>query len=129
MVNLHTLPEEVKSFTNQNLITETQLIQILPLQIDLHFQPWLTTDQVRLLCAMDMVRDRVPGNVWLSFWFFAEAFRNIQKILRVFPDIPENTFRKTHKMCIARTWKCDISSSVMDQIFCETFFSENREGL
>ena len=59
-INLHTLPDEVKSFTNQNMITETQLIQILPLQINLYFQPWLTTDQIRLLCARDMVRDRVP---------------------------------------------------------------------
>ena len=60
-INLHELPDKVKDFTNQNLITETQLIQILPLQIDLHFQPWLTTDQIRLKCANELVKNCLPG--------------------------------------------------------------------
>jgi hypothetical protein len=50
-INLHKLPDKAKGFVNQNLITETQLIQILPLSINLHFSEWLTTDQVRMKCA------------------------------------------------------------------------------
>ena len=59
-INLHELPDEVKKLTTQNLITETQLREILPLQLELYFSPWLTTDQVRLLCARDVV-SRMPS--------------------------------------------------------------------
>jgi hypothetical protein len=38
------------------LLTKAQATEILPLQIDSHFRPWLTTDDVRLKCAEDMVR-------------------------------------------------------------------------
>jgi hypothetical protein len=50
-INLHTLPEGVKNFVTQNLITERQLVDILPLSLELHFSPWLTTDQIRMKCA------------------------------------------------------------------------------
>jgi hypothetical protein len=50
-IKLHEFPDRIKEFINQNLITETQLIQILPLSINLYFSPWLTTDQVRMKCA------------------------------------------------------------------------------
>lgn len=60
-INLHELPNEVKKYANQNLITETQLIQILPLQIDLHFQEWLTTDQIRMKCSKELIKNCLPG--------------------------------------------------------------------
>ncbi len=60
-INLHELPDEVKDFVSKNLITEAQLTEILPLSVDLHFQSWLTTDQVRLKCAEDLIRDCLPG--------------------------------------------------------------------
>ena len=50
-INLHELPDEVKKYATQNLISERQLVDILPLQLELHFSPWLTTDQVRMKCA------------------------------------------------------------------------------
>ena len=55
-INLHELPERVKDFVNQNLITERQLVDILPLSLELHFSEWLTTDQVRMKCAEDLIR-------------------------------------------------------------------------
>lgn len=58
-INLHNFPEEVKKFVTQGLVSERQLVEILPLSLELHFSPWLTTDQVRLLCARDMV-SRIP---------------------------------------------------------------------
>lgn len=61
LINLHKLPDTIKDFTNQDLITETQLIQILPLQIDLYFQPWLTTDEIRLKCARELVKYCLSG--------------------------------------------------------------------
>ena len=55
-INLHELPEGVKNFVTQNLITERQLVDILPLSLELHFSEWLTTDQVRMKCAEDLIR-------------------------------------------------------------------------
>ena len=55
-INLHKLPDKVKEFTTQGLVTERQLVDILPLQLELYFSPWLTTDQVRMKCAEDLIR-------------------------------------------------------------------------
>ena len=60
-INLHELPDKVKDFVSRNLITEAQLTEILPLSVDLHFHPWLTTDQIRMKCAEDLIRDCLPG--------------------------------------------------------------------
>ena len=57
-INLHGLPDEVKGFTTQNLISERQLIDILPLSLEWYFQPWLTTDQIRMKCAEDLISIR-----------------------------------------------------------------------
>jgi len=44
-LKLHELPDHVKEFTNQGLLTETHLIEISKIQIDLYFIPWLITEQ------------------------------------------------------------------------------------
>jgi len=44
-LRLHTLPEKVKSFIHQGSLTETHLIQIIEIYIDVYFSPWLTTEQ------------------------------------------------------------------------------------
>ena len=36
-INLHKLPDKVKEFTTQGLVTERQLVDILPLQLELYF--------------------------------------------------------------------------------------------
>jgi hypothetical protein len=50
-IKLHELPDRIKDFTTQNLVSERQLIDILPLSLEWYFQSWLTTDQVRMKCA------------------------------------------------------------------------------
>ena len=60
-INLYKLPDKIKDFTNRNLITESQLIQILPLQIDLYFSPWVNTNDVRLKCVEELVKNCLPG--------------------------------------------------------------------
>lgn len=44
-LKLHSLPNQIKEFVNQKLLTETHLIEITKLGIDSHFVPWLTTEQ------------------------------------------------------------------------------------
>jgi hypothetical protein len=44
-LKLYDLPNHIKDFTNQGLLTETHLIEICKLQINLYFSPWLTTEQ------------------------------------------------------------------------------------
>ena len=60
-INLYELPDEVKGFVSKNLITEAQLTELLPLSVNLHFRPWLTTDEVRLKCARELVKNCLPG--------------------------------------------------------------------
>lgn len=44
-LRLHGLSQHIKGFVNQGLLTETHLIEITSLSIDLHFSPWLTTEE------------------------------------------------------------------------------------
>ena len=60
---MHDLPDNVKDFITQNLINERQLIDILPLQIDLHFSPWLTTDLDEIAEAVNMTRVTVLDRI------------------------------------------------------------------
>ena len=50
-IKLHELPDRIKDFITQNLINERQLVDILPLSLELYFSLWLTTDQIRMKCA------------------------------------------------------------------------------
>ena len=61
-IKLHELPDRIKDFITQNLVSERQLVDILPLSLELYFSPWLTTDQVRMKCAEDLIKDCLPGN-------------------------------------------------------------------
>ncbi len=56
-VDLH-FPDKVKEFISQKLITEAQLTEILPLLVNSYFSPWLTTDQIRMKCAEDLISIR-----------------------------------------------------------------------
>ena len=60
---MHDLPDNVKDFITQNLINERQLIDILPLQIDLHFSPWLTTDLDEIAEAVNMTKDGISKHL------------------------------------------------------------------
>lgn len=58
-IKLHELPDKIKDFITQNLISERQLVDILPLSLELYFSPWLTTEQIRMKCAEDLISIRV----------------------------------------------------------------------
>lgn len=60
-INLHELPNEIKKYVNQGLLTETQTIELLRLSINLHFSEWLTTDEIRLRCARELIKNSLPG--------------------------------------------------------------------
>ena len=57
-IKLHEFPDRIKDFITQNLISERQLVDILPLSLELYFSPWLTIDQIRMKCAEDLIRLR-----------------------------------------------------------------------
>ena len=61
-INLHELPDEIKGYVSRDLITEAQLTELLPLSVDLHFHPWLTTDDVRQKCARELIKNCLPGD-------------------------------------------------------------------
>lgn len=57
-LKLHRLPSRIKEFINQGLLSETHLIKIAGLQIDLYFAPWLTQEQAMLELTEKAVRDK-----------------------------------------------------------------------
>ncbi|MGB9791858.1 MAG: DNA methyltransferase [Thermacetogeniaceae bacterium] len=57
-LKLHKLPEKIKGFTNQGLLSETHLLKIAALRIDSYFAPWLTQEQAMLELAEKAVRDK-----------------------------------------------------------------------
>jgi len=57
-VKLHQLSDEIKSYVTQGLLTETHMRRISELLLELHFSPWLTSDQAMLELAEKAVYDK-----------------------------------------------------------------------
>ena len=45
-IRLNRLPDKIKKYVTQNILTETHLRKILPMRMGTHFSPWLTTENL-----------------------------------------------------------------------------------
>lgn len=57
-LKLHRLPEKIKRFIHQGLLSEAHLTRISELYLEVYFAPWLTTEQVMLELAEKAVHDK-----------------------------------------------------------------------
>ena len=103
-IKLHELPDGIKDFITQNLITERQLVDILPLSLELYFSPWLTTDQVRLKCAEGINQHK--------------GKKSDEERLEDQGDLPTSKNHKSEKGSKLKTYPHDTSQ----------FFTENSDN-
>lgn len=57
-LDLHQMPDKIKKFISQGLLTEGHLTEVMKLSVDLYFSAWLTTPQAHLELAEKAVHDR-----------------------------------------------------------------------
>lgn len=145
-LKLHHLPEKIKGFIHQDLLTETHLVKIVEIYIDVYFSPWLTSGQAMIELAEKAVWDKKKNGeksvraleadvalwkVWINY--ADNVYNSLEEILTVYdftknpPELCQYKAREEFVQELARGKARSLSAVKEAELTIRRRISDNLE--